>query len=199
MIDNTFLTPWVVRPLDLGADIVMHSVTKYLNGHSDVIMGALLLNDAELGERLYRIQKYRGATPSPFDCYLVHRSLATLTLRMEKHMKSSLVVAEFLLQQPQVLTVIHPLLPGHPQYQLVQDQHCGRHSGMITFSLASGQEAASLLSCLNMVKCAASLGSSHSLACQPARLTHAMCSDKVSTQQRQEFCSKITYKIVQLR
>ena len=179
MIDNTFLTPWVVRPLDLGADVVMHSVTKYLNGHSDVIMGALLLNDGEMVERLYRIQKYRGATPSPFDCYLVHRSLATLTLRMEKHMKSSLAVAEFLLQQPQVLSVIHPLLPGHPQYQLVQDQHGGRHSGMVTFSLASGQEAASLLSNLSLVKCAASLGSSHSLACQPARLTHAMCSDKV--------------------
>ena len=181
MIDNTFLTPWVVRPLDLGADVVMHSVTKYLNGHSDVIMGALLLNDPELGERLYRIQKYRGATPSPFDCYLVQRSLATLTLRMERHMKSSLEVAEFLLQQPQVETVIHPLLPGHPQHQLVQDQHAGRHSGMVTFSLASGEEAASLLSNLKMVKVAASLGSSHSLVCQPARLTHAMCSDQVTS------------------
>ena len=180
MIDNTFLTPWVVRPLDLGVDVVMHSVTKYLNGHSDVIMGALLVNDVELGERLYKIQKYRGATPSAFDCYLVQRSLATLTLRMEKHMVSSLAVAEFLLQQPQVLTVIHPLLPHHPQHQLVREQHGGRHSGMLTFSLASGEEAANLLRSLNMVKCAASLGSSHSLACQPARLTHAMCSDQVS-------------------
>ena len=182
MVDNAFLTPWVVRPLDLGVDVVLHSVTKYLNGHSDVIMGALLLNDEELGEKLYRIQKYRGATPSAFDCYLVHRSLATLTLRMEKHMKSSLEVAEFLLQQPQVLAVIHPLLPQHPQHQLVLDQQAGRHSGMVTFSLSSGQEAARLLSCLNLVKSAASLGSSHSLACQPARLTHAMCSDQVSQQ-----------------
>ena len=179
MIDNTFLTPWVVRPLDLGVDVVMHSVTKYLNGHSDVIMGALLLNDVELGERLYRIQKYRGATPSPFDCYLVHRSLATLTLRMEKHMVSSLLVAEFLLQQPQVEAVLHPLLPQHPQHQLVQAQHGGRHSGMVTFSLASGRQAASLLTSLSLVKSAASLGSSHSLACQPARLTHAMCSEQV--------------------
>ena len=168
-----------MRPLELGVDVVMHSVTKYLNGHSDVIMGALMVEDRELGEELYKIQKYRGATPSPFDCYLVHRSLATLSLRMERHMESSLRVAQFLLQQPQVLEVTHPLLPHHPQHQLVMEQHHGRHSGMVTFCLSSHQEADLFLSSLKLVKSAASLGSSHSLACQPARLTHAMCSEQV--------------------
>ena len=81
VIDNTFLTPWVIKPLDHGVDIVMHSVTKYLNGHSDVIMGALLCNDEILKDQLFKIQKYRGATPSPFDCFLVQRSLATLEIR----------------------------------------------------------------------------------------------------------------------
>lgn len=81
VIDNTFLTPWVIKPLDLGVDIVMHSVTKYLNGHSDVVMGALLCNDDSFNAQLYKIQKYRGATPSAFDCYLVQRSLATLEIR----------------------------------------------------------------------------------------------------------------------
>ena len=81
VIDNTFLTPWVIKPLELGVDIVMHSVTKYLNGHSDVIMGALMINDMLLKEKLFKIQKYRGATPSAFDCFLVLRSLATLELR----------------------------------------------------------------------------------------------------------------------
>ena len=180
MIDNTFLTPWVVRPLELGVDIVMHSVTKYLNGHSDVIMGALLVDDPELREELYRIQKYRGATPSPFDCYLVQRSLATLTLRMEQHMKASLRVAEFLLQQPRVLQVVHPLLPSHPQHELVLQQNNARHSGMVTFCLSSQEEASKFLASLELVKSAASLGSSHSLACLPARLTHAMCTEQVS-------------------
>ena len=148
-VDNTFLTPWVCKPLEFGVDIVMHSVTKYINGHSDVIMGALLTNDTLLNDELYKIQKYRGATPSAFDCFLVMRSLATLELRfyyqhsstlctslsdwvlcrMQQHMKSGLEVATFLSTHPDVSNVHHPLLPNHPQHKLALDQHKIRHSG----------------------------------------------------------------------
>lgn len=175
VIDNTFLTPWVIKPLDHGVDIVMHSVTKYLNGHSDVIMGALLCNDEILKDQLFKIQKYRGATPSPFDCFLVQRSLATLEIRMQRHMSSCQTVADFLSSHPEVVQVSHPLLSSHPQHHLAVSQHQGKHSGMVAFTLATTEAAARFLSELKLVKCAASLGSSHSLACQPAKLTHVMC------------------------
>jgi len=174
-VDNTFLTSWVCKPLEFGVDIVMHSVTKYINGHSDVIMGALLTNDTLLHDQLYKIQKYRGATPSAFDCFLVLRSLATLELRMQQHMKSGLEVATFLSSHPAVTNVIHPLLPHHPQHQTALDQHQGRHSGMVAFELSSTKAAQKFISLLKVVKGAASLGSSHSLICQPAKLTHVMC------------------------
>jgi len=176
VVDNTFLTPWVIKPLDLGADIVMHSVTKYLNGHSDVVMGALMIKDKDLHSELYKIQKYKGATPSPFDCFLVLRSLATFELRMERHMTSGKIVAEFLSTHPKVKSVTHPLLLSHPQQELTFLQHKGRHSGMVAFELETVEAGKKFLSNLKVVKNAASLGSSHSLACQPARLTHAMCS-----------------------
>jgi len=177
-IDNTFLTPWVVRPLTFGVDLVMHSCTKYLNGHSDVIMGALLMDSERLHSKLAAVQRYRGAVPSPFDCYLVLRSLATLDVRMRQHERTGLRVAQWLQKQDGVLGVTHPLLTSHHQHQLALAQHRGRHSGMLAFSLASGDQAAVFLSSLRLVKSAASLGSTHSLACQPARITHAMCNDK---------------------
>jgi len=177
-IDNTFLTPWVVRPLAFGVDLVMHSCTKYLNGHSDVIMGALLMNSERLHNRLAAVQRYRGAVPSPFDCYLVLRSLATLDVRMRQHETTGLRVAEWLEQQEGVCCVTHPLLPSHSQHKLALAQHGGRHSGMLAFSLESGKQAATFLSSLQLIKSAASLGSTHSLACQPARITHAMCNEK---------------------
>ena len=178
LVDNTFLTPWVVRPLELGVDVVMHSCTKYLNGHSDVILGVLLTSDQEIFGQLSAIQRYRGATPSPFDCFLVVRSLATLEIRMEKHMKNSLRLAEFLQTCDGVENVMHPLLPTHPQHEIAKNQHLGKHSGMIAFSLKSSATSAKFLRSLNIVKSAASLGSTHSLACQPARLTHVMCTQE---------------------
>jgi len=202
-IDNTFLTPWVVRPLTFGVDLVMHSCTKYLNGHSDVIMGSLLMNSERLHSRLAAVQRYHGAVPSPFDCYLVLRSLATLDVRMRRHETTGLRVAEWLEQQEGVHHhhhhqhhhhrhhhrhrlelqegvhgVTHPLLPSHSQHKLALAQHGGRHSGMLAFSLGSGNQAAVFLSSLQLIKSAASLGSTHSLACQPARITHAMCNKK---------------------
>jgi len=177
-IDNTFLTPWVVRPLEFGVDLVMHSCTKYMNGHSDVIMGALLMDSESLHSKLATVQRYRGAVPSPFDCYLVLRSLATLDVRMRQHEATGLRVAEWLQQQDGVHGVTHPLLPSHSQHKLALSQHRGKHSGMLAFSLASGDQAAAFLSSLQLVKSAASLGSTHSLACQPARITHAMCNEK---------------------
>jgi len=177
-IDNTFITPWVVRPLTFGVDLVMHSCTKYLNGHSDVIMGALLMDSERLHGRLAAVQRYRGAVPSPFDCYLVLRSLATLDVRMRRHEATGIRVAEWLEHQEGVYGVTHPLLPSHSQHKLALVQHSGRHSGMLAFSLASGNQASVFLSSLQLIKSAASLGSTHSLACQPARITHAMCNEK---------------------
>jgi len=177
-IDNTFLTPWVVRPLTFGVDLVMHSCTKYLNGHSDVIMGALLMNSGTLHKNLAAVQRYRGAVPSPFDCFLVLRSLATLDVRMRQHGTSGLKVAEWLAHQVGVEGVTHPLLPAHPQHILALAQHHGRHSGMLAFSLPTEDQAHCFLSSLRLIKSAASLGSTHSLACQPARITHAMCTDE---------------------
>lgn len=178
LIDNTFLTPWIVRPLDKGVDVVMHSCTKYINGHSDVILGALLCNNKEVFSTLSDIQRYRGAVPSPFDCYLVVRSLATLELRMEKHMKSALRLAQFLQTCEGVKDVQHPLLASHPQHHIMMTQYQARHSGMIAFTLVSGAAATIFLGSLKIVRSAASLGSTHSLACQPARLTHVMCSEE---------------------
>jgi len=177
LVDNTFLTPWIVKPLDLGVDVVMHSCTKYINGHSDVILGTLLCNNKEIFSNLSAIQRYRGATPSPFDCYLVVRSLATLELRMEKHMMSAKKLAEFLQTCVGVFNVQHPLLPTHPHHHLAMAQHQGRHCGMIAFSLVSGAAATVFLGSLKIVRSAASLGSTHSLACQPARVTHVMCTE----------------------
>ena len=178
LVDNTFLTPWVVRPLDLGADIVLHSLTKYINGHSDVIMGSLATNQPEVQQELEERQRHGGAAPSPFDCFLVQRSLATLHLRLERHMSSGLAAARWLEGRPEVAAVLHPLLPSHPQHRLALHQQAARHSGMLSFHLHSAAAAAAFLSALSLVRSAASLGSAHSLACRPALLTHAMCSEQ---------------------
>ena len=151
VVDNTFLTPWVIKPLDHGVDIVMHSVTKYINGHSDVIMGCLAFNSDQLQSELYKIQKYRGATPSPFDCYLVLRSLATLELRMERHMRSCVSVAQYLSCDPRILSVVHPLLSSHPQHTLTLEQHQARHSGMLSFTLTHPDQAPVFLNHLDLV------------------------------------------------
>merc|ERR1719394_706915 len=134
VVDNTFLSAYFQRPLELGADMTFYSLTKYMNGHSDVIMGAVSTNNADLAERLRWMQNAAGAVPSPFDCYLVNRSLKTLRIRMEEHQRNSLAVGRWLEKHPAVLSVRHPGLASHPQHHIVLKQ-CYGHSGMISFYL----------------------------------------------------------------
>lgn len=164
VVDNTFITSYFQRPLELGADIVAYSVSKYLNGHSDVIMGALVVSDDQLYERLKFLQNSSGIVPSPFDCYQVNRSLKTLPLRMEQHFKNSMVVAKFLESHPNVERVLHPALPSHPQYKLVLKQTYG-HSGIMSFYLKGGlNESKKFLQSLKVFTLAESLGGYESLA-----------------------------------
>lgn len=178
VVDNTFESAYFQRPLELGADITYYSLTKYMNGHTDVIMGSVALNDDHLAERLKFLQNAAGAVPSPFDCYLVNRSLKTLKLRMEEHQKNGLEVAKFLEAHPYVEKVIHLLLESHPQYELVKRQQYG-HSGMISFYLKGGlEESRKLLKALKLVTLAESLGGYESLAELPYLMTHASIEEK---------------------
>ncbi|XP_068081377.1 cystathionine gamma-lyase-like isoform X1 [Anabrus simplex] len=171
-VDNTFLSSYFQRPLMLGADLVVYSLTKYMNGHTDVVMGAVVTNSQELHERLKFLQMTIGAVPSPFDCYLVYRGLKTLPLRMEQHMKNCLAVGRFLEQHPCVEKVLNPGLPSHPQHQLVKRQSSG-YSGMMSFYLKGGlEESRKFLSALKVFTLAESLGGYESLAELPSLMTH---------------------------
>ena len=132
VVDNTFATPFFQKPLKLGADIVMHSATKYLNGHSDVIGGALVMNDKELYDKLQFLQNAVGAVPGPFDCFLVLRGIKTLSIRMERHEQNAIKIAQFLENHPKVRRVIYPGLKSHPQHELARKQMSG-FGGIITF------------------------------------------------------------------
>jgi cystathionine gamma-lyase len=172
-VDNTFATPALQRPLDLGATLVVHSTTKYLNGHSDVVGGAVITRDAGLAERLHFLQKAVGAVPSPFDCYLVLRGLKTLGVRMRRHVETARTVAEWLSRRAQVQRVRYPGLPSHESYALAARQMSGP-GGMISFELAGAlPQAAAFLRALQVFACAESLGGVESLAEHPALMTHA--------------------------
>ncbi len=140
-VDNTFATPYLQRPLDLGADIVMHSATKYLGGHSDVIAGALIMKDAELGEQMHFLQFATGATLGPQDSYLVLRGIKTLHLRMQRHCENGQKVAEYLSNNSKVKAVYYPGLDSHPHYELAKRQMKGGFGGMVSFTFASGEKA----------------------------------------------------------
>ncbi|CAH0405264.1 unnamed protein product [Chilo suppressalis] len=173
VVDNTFLTSYLQRPLDFGADVVMYSLTKYMNGHSDVIMGAAIVKNQELNDKLRFLQNAMGAVPSPFDCYLVNRSLKTLALRMERHRESSLVIAKWLEKHPKVTEVMHPGLPSHPQHEIAKKQTSG-HSGVFSFNHSGGlKESRKFLSSLKIFTLAESLGGYESLAELPSVMTHA--------------------------
>lgn len=174
VVDNTFLSPYFQRPLSFGADIVVHSCTKYLNGSSDVIMGVVCTSCPQIQEQLVFLQSSAGAIPSPFDCYLLQRSLRTLPLRMEKHMRNGLGVARFLHNHPFVKKVLHPGLPSHPQHQLSLRQTHG-HSGMVSFYLLEDdlEKARLFLKALRVVSLSSSLGGVESLAEQPLVMSHA--------------------------
>lgn len=174
VVDNTFATPMLQRPLDLGASIVVHSTTKYLNGHSDAVGGFVATSDDELGGRLRFLQNAIGAVPSPFDCYLVLRGLKTLPVRMRQHVASAKEIAAKLERHPQVARVIYPGLASHPGHALAERQMRGGPGGMISFDLKGNlDQSRAFLKALEVFACAESLGGVESLAEHPAIMTHA--------------------------
>jgi cystathionine gamma-lyase len=173
-VDNTFASPYLQNPLDLGADIVMHSVTKYLGGHSDVIQGCLVMNDAELREKLYFIQKSCGAVPGPMDCFLVLRGIKTLHVRMQRHCENGEKIAHWLRNNSKVGKVYWPGFEDHPNYAIAKKQMRG-FGGMLSFTLKddSVENAMRVLSSTKIFSLAESLGGVESLINHPASMTHA--------------------------
>jgi cystathionine gamma-lyase/cystathionine beta-lyase len=173
-VDNTFASPYLQNPLDAGADIVMHSSTKYLGGHSDVIQGALIMNDAALREQLYFIQKSCGAVPGPMDCFLVLRGIKTLHVRMQRHCENGEKIAHFLRQHPKVGKVYWCGFEDHPGYTVAKQQMRG-FGGMMSFTLKddSVEKAMKVLSSTKVFSLAESLGGVESLINHPASMTHA--------------------------
>ncbi|HEY4366276.1 MAG TPA: PLP-dependent aspartate aminotransferase family protein [Steroidobacteraceae bacterium] len=174
VVDNTFASPWVQRPLELGADIVMHSATKYLNGHSDMIGGVAVTANAELAEKIGFLQNSIGAISGPFDSFLALRGLKTLALRMRQASESSLQLADWLERHPQVTRVLYPGLPSHPQHELAKRQMRNGCSGIVTFFVKGGlQGAKTFLERLRLFTIAESLGGVESLVDHPGLMTHA--------------------------
>jgi cystathionine gamma-lyase/cystathionine beta-lyase/cystathionine gamma-lyase/homocysteine desulfhydrase len=171
-VDNTFMSPYFQRPLELGADIVVHSTTKYLNGHSDGVGGAVILNDTELAERLKFLQNAAGAILGPFDSWLVLRGVKTLAVRMEKHNENGLAVARHLAGHPKAKKVFYPGLPSHPQYELARKQMRG-FGGMLAFETGSLENAKTVLKSVRLCALAESLGGVETLISHPATMTHA--------------------------
>lgn len=173
-VDNTFASPALQNPLDLGADIVMHSVTKYIGGHSDVIQGSLMMNDTDLREKLYFIQKSCGAVPGPMDCFLVLRGIKTLGVRMKAHCENGKIIAHWLRKHPKVAKVYWPGFEDHPGYAIAKKQ-MKDFGGMISFELKndSVEEARRVLSSTHLFSLAESLGGVESLINHPASMTHA--------------------------
>ncbi|UQB70149.1 cystathionine gamma-synthase [Epilithonimonas zeae] len=173
-VDNTFATPYIQKPLDLGADIVMHSATKYLGGHSDVIAGALIAKDAELGEKLHFIQFASGGILGPHDSYLVLRGIKTLALRMQRHSDNGFEIAKYLENHSLVEKIFYPGLSSHPQYDLATRQMT-EFGGMVSFTFKSGkkEDAIKFLENIKVFTLAESLGGVESLANLPAMMTHA--------------------------
>lgn len=173
-VDNTFASPYLQNPLDLGADIVMHSSTKYLGGHSDVIQGALIMNDPALREQLYFIQKSCGAVPGPMDCFLILRGIKTLHIRMQRHCENGAVIAHYLKAHPKIGKVYWPGFEDHPGYAIAKKQ-MRDFGGMLSFTLKddSVENAMRLLSSTKLFALAESLGGVESLINHPASMTHA--------------------------
>jgi cystathionine beta-lyase/cystathionine gamma-synthase len=171
-VDNTFATPYAQQPLKLGADIVVHSTTKYINGHSDVVGGAVVINDDYLSKTMRFYQNAAGAVPSPFDCWLTLRGVKTLAARMIQHQGNALAIAEILQQHPLVESVSYPGLKDHPQHELALRQ-MDSFGGMVSFRLRGGREEANrFFKALQVFSFAESLGGVESLACYPAAMTH---------------------------
>jgi len=172
VVDNTFATPYLQRPLELGADVVVHSVTKYLAGHSDLVAGAIVTGDEELAERLAFLQNAVGAVPGPMDCYLALRGLKTLAVRMEAHCRGARAIVELLQGHPRVARVHYPGLPGHPGFEVAVRQ-MRDFGGMVSFELRSKEEAFRVAGRTRLFFLAESLGGVESLIELPAPMTHA--------------------------
>lgn len=173
-VDNTFATPYLQQPLDLGADIVMHSATKYLGGHSDVIMGALIVNDKELADKLYFLQNASGAVPGPQDSFLVLRGIKTLHVRMQRHCENGEAVANYLNDHPKIEKVYWPGFTNHPNHEIAKNQ-MRAYGGMVSFVTKGNDfdEAIKIVENLKVFTLAESLGGVESLAGHPASMTHA--------------------------
>jgi cystathionine gamma-synthase len=176
VVDNTFASPYLQQPLELGADLVIHSTTKYLGGHSDVIGGFIATNDDALADRLRFLQKSLGAVPGPFDSWLVLRGLKTLALRMRQHSENARAVAGFLSEHPAVERVFYPGLPGHPGHEVARRQ-MRDFGGMVSFLVDSEEEALAVAARTKLFLLAESLGGVESLIEHPARMTHSSTSD----------------------
>ena len=171
-VDNTFLSPLLQRPFEFGADVVIYSATKYLGGHNDLCAGVLIARDQELGEKLYFLQNSTGAILPPFDCWLLLRSLKTLSLRIDQHCKNALIVAKWLEQHPKVTEIYYPGLKQHPGHELSKIQAKG-FGGMLSFRVSSAEQARTVLKRLKLISFAESLGGVESLMTLPAIQTHA--------------------------
>ena len=176
VVDNTFATPYLQRPLELGADIVVHSITKYLGGHSDVVGGFAATNDPTIAERLLFLQKSLGAVPSPMDCWLVLRGIKTLAVRMRQHCHNAHALSGFLERHPRVAQTLYPGLPRHPGHAIAAKQ-MHDFGGMISFLAESEEEATAFVASTRIFKLAESLGGVESLIELPARMTHASTAD----------------------
>ena len=173
-IDTTFITPVFLRPLEFGADLVIHSTTKYLSGHSQLIGGVVITNREDLFDQLKFVQNTVGAIPSPFDCWLTLLGVKTLDIRMKKHASNAQGVAEFLENHPKVSSVTYPGLPSHPMYQVAKEQMSG-FSGMISFELTGGISAGkTLMNSVELAQIAESLGSVETMIAHPATMTHTV-------------------------
>jgi cystathionine beta-lyase/cystathionine gamma-synthase len=171
-VDNTFMSPYFQQPLELGADIVVHSTTKYLNGHSDGVGGSVILNDPATADRLKFLQNAAGAVLGPFDSWLVLRGVKTLAVRMRQHNENGLAMAQFLAGHPKVLRVHYPGLPSHPQHELAGKQMKG-FGGMLSFETGSLENARTVLKSVRLCSLAESLGGVETLISHPASMTHA--------------------------
>jgi cystathionine beta-lyase/cystathionine gamma-synthase len=170
--ENTFLSPYLQRPFDFGVDVVIHSTTKYLNGHSDGLGGAVIVNDEKLAERIAFVQNSAGAVLSPFESWLVLRGTKTLALRMEQHERSGRAVAAFLSEHPAVKKVHYPGLASHPQHQLAARQQKG-FGGVVTFDVGTAEKARIMLEALELCTLAESLGGVETLISHPVSMTHS--------------------------
>lgn len=178
VVDNTFMSPYFQNPLELGADIVVHSVTKYINGHSDVVMGIAIMNDEEIYNKIKFLQNAIGAIPSSFDSWLANRGLKTLHLRMKQHQENAIKIAKFLEKSDKVEQVIYPGLESHPQHILAKKQARG-FGGMLSFRIKGGfKEANAFLQNIKIFTLAESLGGVESLAEHPSKMTHSGLSEE---------------------